>query len=948
MKDQAQKQNGNNNINSSAPEQLQTLKSDDDSDHYTPHHPPEKLVIEKFRKEGFSSLTNIQRKVLPVISRNVNCLLVAPTGSGKTEAAILPVFTMLAHQKGAAGTIRAIYITPLRALNNDVLRRIVRYAHSEGLRVEIRHGDTTVLARKKIAENPPDILITTPESLAIVLTSDKILAALKGLQWAIIDEVHELLASERGAHLSISLERLQAISSQPITRIGLSATVGNLKQAAKFICGADRRAAVLVDTVSRSYDIDVRFVKGSLNNVAHFVIEYIKTNDIKGSILFFTNTRDEAEYLGTILKNQSDIKVDVHHGSLSKEMREETEYTLRSGMAGIVVCTSSLELGLDIGSVDLVIHYGSPRQVSKLVQRIGRSRHSQKSFAKGLIVTNNPDDEVESLAIIRRMKKGSIEEQEMHEGALDVMAHQLVGLAMQTRDPVNVDYAHDIITRAYSFRNISLFDVESCLDILASHNVIKYDREARIYTRKIKAYKYYFENVSMIPYVLKFEVIDSISKRRIGTLDQQFVGDYGEKGNVFVLKGSQWRILSVDEARLVVNVEPLRGAAINIPYWVGEMIPVDFKTAEEVGIIRNQAANGWIKLSTPIMDSTLNVLKVIPDTNNIVVESYASRNMLVMHCAFGSKVNNTIASLLSTILSSQIGYIVESRSDAYRIMLTSSARIAQGRIESVLSDIYDLEPVIIAALTGTHNINWKVWMVAKRFGMISKEAVYDKKVARMIYDRYSKTPVSAESIRELVHDKYDIQQTQQLLDQIKQGKIKLHWLEVNEFSDLAKPIIEHSSKMAGAMPLSIEKGVIELVKERLEKTKHRIVCIRCGKWERVMETKDVPEEISCPNCRSRLITATFWSDDEMSRIIRTRIAGGKLTPEQNHKFERAWKIASLVNNFGRKALIVLSGHGVGADTAARILRNYVDDEQVYRSIYEAEKQYVITRGFWSD
>jgi ATP-dependent Lhr-like helicase len=452
----------------------------------------------------------------------------------------------------------------------------------------------------------------------------------------------------------------------------------------------------------------------------------------------------------------------------------------------------------------------------------------------------------------------------------------------------------------------------------------------------------------MIPYVLKFEVIDAISKRRIGTLDQQFVGDYGEKGNVFVLKGSQWRILSIDEARLVVNVEPLHGATINIPYWIGEMIPVDFKTAEEVGVIRNQAANGLIKLSTPIMDSTLNVLKVIPDSNNIVVESYASRNMLVIHSVFGSKVNNTIASLLSTILSSQIGYIVESRSDAYRVMLTSSARITEGRIRAVLSDIYDLEPVIIAALTGTHNINWKVWTIAKRFGMISKEAIYDKKIARMIYDRYSKTPVSAESIRELIHDKYDILQTRQVLEQIKQGKIKLDWLEVSEFSDLAKPIIEHSAKMAGAMPLSIEKGVIELVKERLEKTKHRIVCIRCGKWERVIETKDVPEEISCRNCRSRLITATFWSDDELSRIIRTRLAGGKLTPEQNHKFERAWKIASLINNFGRKALIVLSGHGVGADTAARILRNYVDDEQVYRSIYEAEKQYVITRGFWSD
>jgi ATP-dependent Lhr-like helicase len=945
MKDQAQKQNGSSN--SSTPGQLQTLKSNNNNHHHP--YAEEDVIINKFRKEGFSSLTTIQRKVLPIISRKINCLLVAPTGSGKTEAAVLPVFTMLAHQEQTSGTIRAIYITPLRALNNDVLRRIIQYAQSEGLRVEIRHGDTTALARKKILENPPDVLITTPESLGIILTSDKMLAALKGLQWVIVDEVHELVANERGAHLSISLERVQAVSLQPITRIGLSATVGNLKQAAQFVCGADRHSAVLVDPASRGYDIDVRFVKGSLNNIAHFVTEYVKTNDIKGTVLFFTNTRDEAEYLGTILKNQSDIKVDVHHGSLSKEMREETEYTLRSGMAGIVVCTSSLELGLDIGSVDLVVHYGSPRQVSKLMQRIGRSRHNQRrSFAKGLIVTNNPDDEIESLAIIRRMKKTSIEQQKIHEGALDVMAHHLVGLAMQSRDPVNVHDAYEIVIRAYPFRNITLFDVESCLDILAAHNIIKYDHEACTYTRKIKAYKYYFENVSMIPYVLKFEVIDSISKRKIGTLDQQFVGDYGEKGNVFVLKGSQWRILSVDEARLVVNVESLHGAAINIPYWVGEMIPVDFKTAEEVGVVRNQAANGRIKLSTPIMENALKMLKVIPDSKNIVVESYALRNLLVMHCAFGSKVNNTIASLLSTILSSQIGYIVESRSDAYRIMFTSSARITQGRIEAALRDVYDLEPVLIAALTGTHNINWKVWMVAKRFGMISKEAVYDKKVARMIYDRYSKTPISAESIRELVHDKYDTQQTQQVLDGIKQGKIMIHWIEVNEFSDLAKPIIEHSAKMAGAMPLSVEKGVIELVKERLEKTKHRLICIRCGKWERVMETKDVPEEISCPSCRSRLVSATFWSDDEMSRIIRDRLAGSKLTPEQNHKFERAWKVASLINNFGRTALIVLSGHGVGADTAARILRNYVDEEHVYRSIYEAEKQYVMTRGFWSD
>src|ERR671929_1585156 len=435
------------------------------------------LTVNKFGKAGFNSLTVIQEKALPVITRKVNCLLVAPTGSGKTEAAVLPIFAMLSSDQGTyKGKIRAIYITPLRALNNDVLRRIIKYAESENLRIQIRHGDTTVLAKKKIVENPPDILITTPESLAVILTSEKMLDALSSLEWIIVDEIHELISNERGAHLSIGLERLQGASLQRVTRIGLSATLGNLDDAAKFISGTNRKHAVLVDNSVRKYDIDVKFIKGSSNDVAHFVIEYVKSNRIAGSVLLFTNTRDEAEYIGTILKNQTDIKVDVHHGSLSKDVREDTEVRLREGLVDIVVCTSSLELGLDIGSVDLVIHYGSPRQVSKLMQRIGRSRHNQKSFAKGLIVTNNPDDEIESLAIISRMKKSSIEEQEMHEGALDVMAHQLVGLAMQTRDPVNVDYAHDIITRAYSFRNIHLFDIESCLDILASHNVIKYDR----------------------------------------------------------------------------------------------------------------------------------------------------------------------------------------------------------------------------------------------------------------------------------------------------------------------------------------------------------------------------------------------------------------------------------------------------------------------------------------
>src|SRR6185437_11716309 len=391
-------------------------------------------------------------------------------------------------------------------------------------------------------------------------------------EWIIVDEVHELVSNERGAHLSVSLERLQAVSLQQVTRIGLSATLGNLDEAAKFISGTSRKYAVIVDNSVRRYDIDVKFVKGSINNVARFVIEYIKSNKIEGSVLLFANTRDEAEYIGTILKNQNDIKVDVHHGSLSKDVREETEERLREGLVDVVVCTSSLELGLDIGSIELVIHYGSPRQVSKLMQRIGRSRHMHGNSAKGLIVTNNPDDEIEALAIVRRVKEKSIEDQIVHDGALDVLAHHLVGMSMQF-GKVPLDFALNMIQQAYSFRNVTITELIEVLEVLQNGNIIFFDKDEMTFTKRGRSFRYHFENLSTIPDILKFKVFDTASKKIIGSLDQRFVGDNGEQGSVFVLRGMQWRILNVDDSSLKVNVEPIQSAGINVPYWEGENIP---------------------------------------------------------------------------------------------------------------------------------------------------------------------------------------------------------------------------------------------------------------------------------------------------------------------------------------------------------------------------------------
>ena len=903
--------------------------------------PNDSKVDSLFTNFGFTTLTEIQKKALPVILQKKDCLIIAPTGSGKTECSVIPVFSLIKKSK-KPGKIKVLYITPLRALNRDVFRRISKYAHSNNLSIEIRHGDTTQLARKKITENPPDVLITTPETLVILLTQIKMLDALSELEWIIIDEVHELLASERGSQLSLSIERLQINSKYPLTKIGLSATVGNFEEAGKFVVGTKRKCQIIRDTSVRKYDVEVKFVDGTISDVADEIIEYVLELNLDSPILLFTNTRGEAEFLASIMKEKSDISIELHHGSLSKEVREDTEMTLREGKRGIVVCTSSLELGLDIGSIELVIHYGSPRQVSKLVQRIGRSRHNRNASAKGLIITNNSDDEYEARAILDLIKQGSIEEQKIHVGSLDVLAHHLVGMTMQLGE-ISVNMALETIKNAYPFRNLNLEDLLDVLDLLDSNYLIFFDKIKMTFLKKGRSFKYYFENLSTIPDILKFKVFDSVGKKIIGSLDQKFVGDFGDSGNIFVLKGLQWRILNVDEKTFSVNVEPFRGDGITVPYWEGETIPVDYNTAKKVGIFRNKVKNGSLKLINQTIEK-LN-FNEIPDEKIIVVESSRSQGSIVLHSCFGTKINSTLSTLLSSMLSSMLGSMVDSRSDGYRIVLSSSSRISEKLFLEIIKDNYDLYSIVTTSLVGTHNVNWKTWCVAKKFGIVGRGSIYEKKSARFLYERYFKTSLVKEALRELFHDKYDLQNTDKILKKIRDNEILIKWLEIDKFSKLAEPILDHTAKYYSS-PANLDQGIIDLVKVRLAKTKHRLICARCGKWERVVETNEVQNTLICPYCKARQITATFFSDYDLPKIIRKKYGGKKLSSDEKHKFERAWKVASLIENFGKIAITVMSGYGVGADTAARILRNMVDDEHLFKQIYEAERQYVVTRGFW--
>ncbi|EGG41280.1 DEAD/DEAH box helicase domain-containing protein [Candidatus Nitrosarchaeum limnium SFB1] len=689
---------------------------------YQKNQTPDSTLDSLFADFGFTSLTEIQKKASPIILHKKDCLVIAPTGSGKTECSVIPVFSLVKKSK-KIGKIKVLYITPLRALNRDVFRRITKYAQSNELSIEIRHGDTTQTARRKISENPPDVLITTPETLVILLTQIKMLNALSELEWIIIDEVHELLGSERGSQLSLSVERLQLNSKFPLTKIGLSATVGNIEEAGKFVVGTKRKCQIIRDTSIRKYDVEVKFVPGTISDVAEKIIEYVLELNLDSPVLLFTNTRGEAEFLASMLKEKSTISIELHHGSLSKEVREDTELSLREGTRGIVVCTSSLELGLDIGAIELVIHYGSPRQVSKLVQRIGRSRHNRNATAKGLIITNNADDEFETRAILDRIKDGSIEEQKIHDGSLDVLAHHLVGMTMQLGEiPINL--ALKTITNAYPFRNLQLEDLVNVLDLLDSNYLLFFDRTKMTFWKKGRSFKYYFENLSTIPDILKFKVFDSVGKKIIGSLDQRFVGDYGDSGNIFVLKGLQWRILNVDEKSLSVNVEPFRGGGITIPYWEGESIPIDYNTAKKVGSFRSKVKNGSMKL----INQTIEKLSFneIPDENNIVIESSRSQGSIVIHSCFGTKINSTLSALLSSMISSMLGSIVDSRSDGYRIVLSSRSRISEKLFLDVINDDYDLYSLVSASLVGTHNVNWKTWCVAKKFGVVGRGAIYEK------------------------------------------------------------------------------------------------------------------------------------------------------------------------------------------------------------------------------
>ena len=506
-------------------------------------------ILAALRELGIESFTEPHVPAIPRILAVANFLLVAPTGIGKTEAALLPILHKILTEKPQA--VSCLYITPLRALNRDMLRRMTFFAERLGLSVAVRHGDTSAAERARITRSPPDVLITTPETFQILFTGRKLRDQLRSVRWVVVDEIHELASDERGAQLSVGLERLRDLAGRDVQRIGLSATVGTPEEVGHFLVGVDRPVEVLRMRIPKGMRIAVEVAPPQSGD--HEIADRLRVQLgqatalrrcyelVKGhqSTLFFVNTRDTAEFLSSRLAAwYQDPTIGVHHGSLSKDIRIQMEDDFKAGHLRALVCTSSLELGIDVGSADFVLQYNSPREVSRLVQRIGRSGHGVGEVAGGVILATHEDDFAEACAITRRALAEEIESLVVRQNNRSVLANQLVAMAVAERF-ASADAAYAAVRRSWPYRNLLRKDFDELLEQLGVLKVI-WSREGR-FGRSSNSLQYFYENISMIPDVKTFRVVDLGSRRVIGTLDEWFVAENAKLGQSFIMRGTAWR-----------------------------------------------------------------------------------------------------------------------------------------------------------------------------------------------------------------------------------------------------------------------------------------------------------------------------------------------------------------------------------------------------------------------
>lgn len=949
--------------------------------------------------DTFALPTEPQELSIPIILEGKDVLLIAPTGSGKTEAAVLPILHRildLKQQKREKKGFYALYITPLRALNRDMLLRLERWGEQLGITIEVRHGDTSMYARRKQALEPPDVLITTPETIQAIIPGARLREHLKSVRYVIIDEVHELANSKRGAQLAVALERIAGLAGD-FQRICLSATVGNPEDVAKYFAGY--RTMQVVNTVStKAIEIEVLSPKRTEKDVntarglavdpevlAHIrTIRDVVNEEGNKSSLIFVNTRRAAEMLASLLNRYERGLIGVHHGSLSKETRIEAEDNLKKGVIKGLICTSSMELGIDIGLIDMVIQYASPREVKRLVQRVGRASHFVHATSNGKIIALTPDDVAESVVIAKRARDGKIEDIRLKDGSLDVLANQLCGVLLDV-GVISAEKLHALLKRAYPFRDISFEVLMHVIEQLAEEGLVKRDGE-RIWRSK-NTRNYYYENLSMIPDERKVEVYDIVTGKLICMLDERFVLNFADPGALFVAKGDTWRIVDteLDEegggARL--KVEPGVKREGEIPNWEGEEIPVPFEITQDVGNLRAKIAsfvlaNGNIAdlmqeleheygVNPECFDTLIELITrqlekgyPVPTSQEIVVEIADDGREVVLNTCFGHLVNETFGRLLITLLGARLGTDISMEIDPYRIKLKSGRRMRREAVQQTLNAI---EPEFVRVLLektlkNSFLFKWELLNVAKRFGALRKNFDRKRISADKLIALFAETPIYHETVHDIFADKLDVVRTVEVVNKIKSGELHVH------FSSRGLSPIGISGYLGWRDILATERDeslIIEALRNRIMNDRVILFCVNCKRWESRRRVKTIielgAESLVCPACNSRLIAALKPWEKEEIKLVKQSGAHQTNGEKEKERVKRVYRNANLVLSHGVRAVIALAARGVGPEVASRIMRRFnpslnatetEEEHEFYRSILEEERKYARTRRFWDD
>jgi ATP-dependent Lhr-like helicase len=928
-------------------------------------------------ESGITEPTPPQVQAWPLVARGEDVLIVAPTGSGKTEAALLPLLGRLTEGRHGEG-ISLLYVTPMRALNRDMQKRIQAWCDRLDLTVDIRHSDTPQAQRVRQSAHPPDVLVTTPETLQAILPGRRMREHLSHLTAVVVDELHNLVESKRGVQLCIGLQRLKKVAPN-YQLVALSATVGTPEVAAKFLFGEGNRKIVRADAPKEfTYTIEYPVPDPANQSAARetysapdLAARLTRINDLieaHNSTLIFVNSRTVAEMLGEKLARLR-RDVGVHHGSLPREERERVEQAFKAGQLKALVCTSTLELGIDIGSVDLVVQYMSPRQVTSLVQRVGRSGHALGRASKGVLVTVSADDILESAASILSAGLGRIEPTRPYANSLDVLAHQVSGYLMDF-EAMEADQLLKEVRRAAPFRDLQEETFERTLGYLSELRKLRYDGKTLVRTRLTR--EYYFENLSMIPDETRYLVVDVTTNETVGILGEEFVLLKAKVGIHFICKGKVWQIEQVADDRKIY-VTPVEDPLAAVATWDGEMLPIPFELARETGRLRRSISEaldkgdvaaeeaikeipGSASARALVADEIVEHKKMgapVPSDKLVLFEGFGK--YLIIHLCFGDSVNRTFAHVFEELLSRR-GLVRIWWLDGYRILMELTTDTEELDLEALSKELMGLTPEqmeMTYAVATRRNFPFpaRVKHVAERFGALKRGKLISHPNLCSLPTRFEKTPIFEEALQETGRDLIDMETSKQVLALVASGEISVEIFRAREKpTPIAYGLLYRYLEVPEAVaPDSLGRSSYQRMKASIFGTEVSLVCVKCGTDQGATTVGDLPDEPRCLSCGSGLLTPCYYGTVKIMDLLEKRSAKAQLNEEERADLSKARRAADLVLSYGRSAVVAQTVYGIGPQTASRILAEMRDDEEAfYRDLLEAKIRFVTTRQFWGN